>query len=76
MTKVTYKRLRTNWGWAYIGEGRIEICKTAKNKKHLEIMVHELLHLELPDHEEKAIVRISKMVAQALWDDGYRKLPK
>ena len=74
MTKVQYKKLRKYWGWAYIDQDKIELHHKLKGKKHLEIMLHEKMHLILPDHEEKAILRISKDICEMLWKDGYRKL--
>jgi hypothetical protein len=74
MTKVRYKRLRKYWGWAYINEDKIDLYHKLKGKKHLEIILHEKLHLIFPDHDEKAIKRISKDICNLLWLDGYRKL--
>jgi hypothetical protein len=74
MTKVQYKRLRKYWGWAYVHEDKIELYHKLKGKKHLEILLHEKLHLLFPDHDEKAIQRISKDMCNVLWKDGYRKL--
>lgn len=74
MTKVHYKRLRKYWGWAYIAEDKIELYHKLKGKKHLEILLHEKMHLLFPDHEEQAIRRISKDICNVLWKDGYRKL--
>ena len=71
-TKVVYKRLRTHWGWAHIAENKIELYHKLKGKKHLEILLHEKLHLMFPDHDEKAILRFSKDMCQVLWDEGYR----
>lgn len=73
MTKVIYKRLRRYWGWAHIELDKIELYNKLKGKQHLKILVHEKLHLQFPDHEEKAIRRLAKDMADVLWDDGYRK---
>ena len=74
MTKVIYKRLRAAWGYAYVDQNKIEIYKGLKGIKHLEILIHEKLHLLFPDHEEKAIVRMAKELSKLLWRDGYRKV--
>jgi len=74
MTKVEYKRLRKVWGWAYIHQDRIELYHGLKGIKHLEILLHEKLHLLFQDHDEKAIRRISKDICKTLWKDGYRKI--
>jgi hypothetical protein len=73
MTKVVYKRLRRAWGYAYIKENKIELYKNLKGKKHLEILLHEKIHLLFPDHDEKAVVRLSKDITALLWNQGYRR---
>jgi len=73
-TKVVYKRLRTYWGWAHIAENKIELYHKLKGKKHLEILIHEKMHLLFPDYDEKSIVRMSKDFSKFLWDQGYRRL--
>jgi hypothetical protein len=74
MTKVLYKKLRKAWGYAYIDENKIELYDKMKGKKHLEILIHEKLHIMFPDLEEKAINRHGKDLCNVLWNDGYRKI--
>lgn len=74
MTKVVYKRLRSAWGYAYVDQNKIELYNKLKGKKHLEIIIHEKMHLILPDYEEAAIKRIAKDLTNLLWVDGYRKV--
>lgn len=74
MTKVTYKKLRKVWGYALIGEDKIELYHKLKGKKHLEILIHEKLHLLYPDLDEGAIKRDARKMASTLWAEGYRKL--
>ena len=74
MTKVVYKRLRKYWGWAYIDQNKIELYNGLKGKQHLNIILHEKLHLLFPDHEEKAIRKMAKEISNMLWKDGYRKI--
>lgn len=71
-TKVVYKKLRTHWGYAHIHENKIELYHKLKGKKHLEILLHEKLHIIFPDLDESAIKRISKDMCGFLWDQGYR----
>lgn len=73
MTKVLYKKLRKVWGYAYIDENKIELYHNLKGKKHLEILIHEKLHIMFPDLEEQAIKRHSRDLCNVLWNDGYRK---
>ena len=74
MTRVVYKRLRKVWGYALIGEDKIELYHKLKGKKHLEIIIHEKLHLLYPDLDEKAIKRDAKSICNLLWNEGYRML--
>lgn len=71
-TKVVYKKLRTAWGYAYIHQNKIVLYDKLKGKKHLEIMLHEKLHIIFPDLDETAIVRYSKEICDLLWSQGYR----
>ena len=74
MTKVTYKKLRKVWGYALIGEDKIELYHKLKGKKHLEILIHEKLHLLYPDLDEGAIKRDAKSLCNLLWDHDYRRM--
>lgn len=75
-TKVVYKRLRNYWGYALIDENKIELCQGLRGKKHLEILLHEKVHLFFPDLEERAVLRIGKDMSELLWKEGYRQLKK
>lgn len=75
-TKVIYKRLRTAWGYAYIHQNKIALWNKLKSpkyaKKHLEILIHEKLHLMYPDMDEAAIERDGKDLSNFLWEQGCR----
>lgn len=71
-TKVVYKKLRTAWGYAYINQNKIVLYDKLKGKKHLEIIVHEQLHILFPDMDEDAVVRYSRTICDLLWSEGYR----
>lgn len=75
-TKVVYKRLRNYWGLAYVNENKIELYQGLKGKKHLEILVHEKLHLLFPDLDETAVLRMGRDMTEVLWKEGYRLLRK
>jgi hypothetical protein len=74
MTKVTYNKLRKFWGKASIYYNHIELYHKLKGKKHLEILIHEKLHICFPELDESAIKKHSKDLCNTLWFDGYRKL--
>lgn len=75
-TRVVYKRLRNYWGYALINENKIELYQGLRGKKHLEILLHEKIHLLFPDLDEKAVLRIGKDMSDLLWKEGYRQLKK
>lgn len=77
-TKVVYKRLRTAWGYALINENKIELFQGLKKKKyakkHLEVIIHEKLHLMFPMLDEWAITEQAKELSDFLWDNKYRQI--
>ncbi len=76
-TKVEYKKLRTVWGYAFVNENKIALWDQLKHrkyaKKHLEVLIHEKLHIMFPDLAEDAILAHGKDLSQFLWENGYRK---
>ena len=76
-TKVEYRKLRTVWGYAYVNENKIHLWDNLRHpryaKKHLEVLIHEKLHIMFPDLDETAILRHGKDLSQFLWDNGYKK---
>lgn len=74
-TKVEYKKLRTCWGYALINQNKIALWDQLKDKKyrkkHLEILIHEKLHLMFPDLDEKAILNHAKDLQKFLLDHYY-----
>jgi len=73
MTKVIYKKLRKYWGWAYIDQNKIELYNKLRGKRHLNVLIHEKLHLLFPNLSERDINSLAKEMADLLWKDGYRK---
>jgi len=73
-TKVIYRHLGKEraWGQAHIEANKIEIDPRLRTKKHLEILLHEKLHLLHPDWSETAVIKESKELAKFLWDNHYR----
>jgi hypothetical protein len=45
-----------------------------KGKKHLEIMIHEILHILNPTDSELAIIKKSITLTKVLWKEGYRRV--
>jgi len=74
--KVVYTKLGREkvWGLAHIGDNLIELDARLKGKKHLEILVHEAVHLLLPEADEEEVVRVSVALTLLLWAEGYRRV--
>jgi hypothetical protein len=74
--KVIYKKLGKEkvYGFANLGDNEIEIDVRLKGKKHLEIMLHECLHILYPEAEEDEIVRNSIILTNTIWWEHYRRV--
>ena len=55
-------------------DGVVYIDSRLKGKKHLEIMIHECLHLLNPMDEEESIIEKSVTLCNILWKQGYRRV--
>lgn len=62
------------YGLAWIGEDKIEIDKKLKGKAHFSTCLHECLHLFAPDASETKVLEYEKLIANALWELGYRRV--
>jgi hypothetical protein len=73
--KVIYKKLGKEkvWGLAD-SEGVIYLDSRLKGKKHLEILIHESLHLLYPEAEEDEIVNKSISLCNLIWKQRYRRI--
>ena len=73
--KVKYQKLGKQkvWGLAD-SEGIIYLDSRLKGKKHLEILIHESLHLLYPDADEDEIVNKSISLCNLIWKQRYRRI--
>jgi hypothetical protein len=73
--RIKYRKLGKEkvWGVAH-SDGLIEIEERLKGKKHLEIVVHEVLHLLFPEASEEEIVEKSVALTKILWKENYRRV--
>ena len=70
------KRLKHNaWGWAYKDENRIEIKRGLSEVDELDTTIHELIHIVYPFLDEDWVERKSTIIAQHLYELGWRKQP-
>lgn len=74
--KVKYRKLGRDkvWGWAHLADNTIELDERLKGKKHLEILIHEILHCQNPTWSESEVERKSKDMCAVLWDQHYRRI--
>lgn len=71
--KVKYRKLGKYYGLAHSTDF-IEIDERIKGKKHLEILLHESLHILFPSLEEDEIVAKSVILTNTLWHEKYRRI--
>jgi hypothetical protein len=71
--KVVYRKLGREkiWGQA---EDHIEMDERLMGKKHLEILIHEALHVCFPSLSEDDVVRAGVLMANTLWHEQYRRV--
>lgn len=71
--EVVNKKLRTKYGWAEKGVAITLDTKLTK-KKHLEILLHEGLHMLNWDMSEEKVCADSRKLANLLWKERYRRV--
>ena len=73
--RIKYRKLGKEkaWGIAH-SDGLIEIDPSVKSKKHLEIVIHEVLHILFPEASESEIENKSITLTKILWSEHYRRI--
>ena len=64
------------WGQCWQGEGLIEIDPRQPAQDYLDTLIHEHLHVLMPDADEREIFGMSRQLTHAIWKAGYRRLQK
>ena len=73
--KIIYRKLgREKLYGLSSTDGIVEIDSRLKSKKHLEILIHEVLHILNPNDSEEDIVKKSITLTKLLWEQGYRRI--
>jgi hypothetical protein len=73
--KIEHKKLGREKAYGMAdSDGTIYLDPRLKGKKHLEILVHECLHILYPMDSEEAIVDKSVTLCKLLWKEGYRRV--
>ena len=73
--KIEYRKLGREQAHGIAeSDGVVYLDSRLKGKKHLEILLHECLHILNPMDEEEAIVEKSVTLCKILWKMGYRRV--
>ncbi len=73
--KIIYRKLGKEQAYGIASsDGVIEIDSRIKSKKHLEVLIHEILHLLNPQDTEDMIIKKSVTLTKILWKEGYRRI--
>lgn len=73
--KIVYRKLgREKAHGMASSDGTIEIDERLRSKKHLEVVIHEVMHLLQPEDSEEEIIKKSVILTKILWKEGYRRI--
>lgn len=73
--KIIYKKLGREQAHGIAeSDGIIYIDSRLKGKKLLEILLHEVGHLQNPQDTEEQIIEKSVTLCKILWKEGYRRV--
>lgn len=62
------------WGFCYKEDNLIELDKNLMGKRRLMVLCHELVHKIAPDMSESAVLKAERILGNALWSQGYRRV--
>jgi hypothetical protein len=73
--KIKYAKLgrQKSWGLAH-SDGQVVLDSSLKGKKHLEILLHECLHILYPENSEDEVIANSVILTNTLWHEKYRRI--
>jgi hypothetical protein len=73
--KIVYRKLGREQAYGVSSsDGVIEIDSRLRSKKHLEVLIHEVLHILQPSDSEEEIIKKSVTLTKILWKEGYRRV--
>ena len=70
--KVKFRSMKKDFGLAYKNSSTIILHDRMRPRMCLEIYIHEHLHCFLPDASENTITRMAGLLADGLWEHGFR----
>ena len=61
-------------GQAWAGLDVIEIDPRQDERERLDTLIHELLHVMMPEWSEETVVEAAKWLSRHLWKQRYRRM--
>lgn len=74
--KITERKLRRYFGYAYPYLNKIELKVGMRDKTYLGTLVHEILHILYPEDSETKISQYAATLTHYIWKKGYRRTKK
>ena len=72
---IKEKKLGRQQRWGQIIENAdIEIDPRQDARMYLDTLIHELLHLTLPDLSEKTVRKSARILTSGIWQQNYRRI--
>ena len=62
------------YGQAWKSAALIEIDPRQTERARLDTLIHETLHVILPDHSDTAIRGLATRMVRVIWKDGWRRV--
>jgi len=73
--KIIYRKLGKEQAYGIASsDGVIELDSRLKSKKHLEVLIHEVLHILQPEDSEEEIIEKSITLTKILWKENYIRI--
>jgi hypothetical protein len=72
--KIKYRKLGKEQAYGLAEGNRVTIDERLKGKKHLEILLHESLHVLYKNDNEDEIIKKSILLTNTLWHENYRRI--
>ena len=74
--EIQHKKLgrEAAWGLAFEDYNLIQLDPRLVGKKRLEILIHEIFHIQNPEWSENMVKKKSKEMTKILWLQKYRKI--